>query len=332
MALYHSQTQSKEGDTNMNYRRLGRSGLKVSELSLGSWLTYGNSVEANNATEIIKQAYDVGINFFDSANVYAQGEGERIVGKALEQFPRESYILTTKVYWPMGEGVNDRGLSRKHVFEQLHASLKRLNKDYVDIYYCHRFDPEVPIDETLRTIEDFVRQGKVLYVGVSEWTAAQIAEALGVADKYLLDRIVVNQPMYHMLDRKIETEIIPFCEKQGISQVVYSPLAQGVLTGKYKKGKQLPKNSRATDNSANMWMGPYLTDDALDKVSRIEELAKELDVKLSQLALAWVLRHPSVASTIIGASRPEQVVENVKATDIDLTEDVISAINKILED
>lgn len=316
----------------MKYRNLGRSGLKVSELSLGSWLTYGNSVEAKNATDIIKQAYEMGINFFDSANVYAHGEGERIVGKALDQFPRESYVLTTKVYWPMGEGVNDCGLSRKHVFEQLHSSLKRLNKDYVDIYYCHRFDSNTPIEETLRTIDDFIRQGKVLYVGVSEWTAAQIAEALGVADKYLLDKIVVNQPMYHMLDRKIENEIIPFCEKKGISQIVYSPLAQGVLTGKYKKGKELPKNTRATDNSANMWMDPYLTDNALDKVNQLELVAKELGVKLSQLAIAWVLRHPSVASTIIGASKPEQVIENVRASEITLSNETINEINKILED
>lgn len=316
----------------MKYRNLGRSGLKISELSLGSWLTYGNSVETKNATNIIRQAYEVGINSFDSANVYAQGEGERIVGKALDQYPRESYILTSKVYWPMGDGVNDRGLSRKHVFEQLHASLKRLNKDYLDIYYCHRFDSETPIEETLRTIDDFVRQGKVLYVGVSEWTAAQIAEALGVADKYLLDKIVVNQPMYHMLDRKIENEIIPFCEKKGISQIVYSPLAQGVLTGKYKKGKELPKNTRATDDSANMWMDPYLTDNALDKVNQLELVAKELGVKLSQLAIAWVLRHPSVASTIIGASKPEQVIENVRASEITLSNETINEINKILED
>ncbi|MCZ0703102.1 voltage-dependent potassium channel beta subunit [Natronobacillus azotifigens] len=316
----------------MKYRNLGRSGLKISELSLGSWLTYGNSVEAKKATNIIKQAYEVGINSFDSANVYAQGEGERIVGKALEQYPRESYILTSKVYWPMGDGVNDRGLSRKHVFEQLHSSLKRLNKDYLDIYYCHRFDSETPIEETLRTIDDFVRQGKVLYVGVSEWTAAQIAEALGVADQYLLDKIVVNQPMYHMLDRKIEEEIIPFCENKGISQVVYSPLAQGVLTGKYKKGKGLPKNSRATDETANMWMNPYLTDDALEKVAKLELVAKELGVKLSQLAIAWILRHPSVASTIIGASKPEQVVENAQASEITLSNEIISEINKILKD
>nr|WP_272506062.1 aldo/keto reductase family protein [Natronobacillus azotifigens] len=299
---------------------------------MGSWLTYGNSVEAKKATNIIKQAYEVGINSFDSANVYAQGEGERIVGKALEQYPRESYILTSKVYWPMGDGVNDRGLSRKHVFEQLHSSLKRLNKDYLDIYYCHRFDSETPIEETLRTIDDFVRQGKVLYVGVSEWTAAQIAEALGVADQYLLDKIVVNQPMYHMLDRKIEEEIIPFCENKGISQVVYSPLAQGVLTGKYKKGKGLPKNSRATDETANMWMNPYLTDDALEKVAKLELVAKELGVKLSQLAIAWILRHPSVASTIIGASKPEQVVENAQASEITLSNEIISEINKILKD
>lgn len=315
----------------LNYRRLGRTGLKVSEISLGSWLTYGNAVEAKRATNIIEQAYELGINFFDSANVYAQGEGERIVGKALDQYPRDSYVLTTKVFWPMGDGINDRGLSRKHVFEQLHASLIRLNKDYIDIYYCHRFDHETPIDETLRTIDDFIRQGKVLYVGVSEWTASQICEALGVADKYLLDRIVVNQPMYHMFDQKIENEIIPISEKHGIGQVVFSPLAQGVLTGKYRKGIEHPQGSRATDKNSNMWMGPYLSDEVLGKVEKLDFVAKNIGVTLSQLALAWVLRHPSVASAIIGASRPEQVIENAKASEIVLTTEIIAEIDEILK-
>jgi voltage-dependent potassium channel beta subunit len=314
----------------MKYRKLGRTGLKVSEISLGSWLTYGNSTEKETAIKTIDKAYELGINSFDTANVYAKGEAEKIVGEALRRYPRESYVLATKVFWPMGDGPNDRGLSRKHVFEQLHASLKRLNLDYVDIYYCHRYDPETPIDETLRTIDDLVRQGKVLYVGVSEWTAQQIQEALGTADKYLLNRIVVNQPVYNMFNRYIEKEVIPVCEQNGISQIVFSPLAQGVLTGKYKRGEKLPEGSRAADPKSNQFMNDLLKDEVLIKVEQLQNVANELGIKLSQLALAWVLRKPNVASALIGASKPEQVEENVKAVDVDLPEEVIEKIEEIL--
>ncbi len=314
----------------MQYRKLGRTGLKVSEISLGSWLTYGNSVERAKAAETIDRAYESGINFFDTANVYAGGEAERLVGEALKKYPRESYVVATKVFWPIGDGPNDRGLSRKHVFEQAHASLKRLGLDYIDLYYCHRFDPETPIDETLRTIEDLVRQGKVLYVGVSEWTAAQMAEALHVADRYLLDRIVVNQPVYNMLNRYIEKEIIPMGEKNGISQVVFSPLAQGILTGKYKPGAGLPPGSRATDPKSNMHMQSVLQDEVLQKVAQLQSVASELGLSLSQLALAWILRSQNVASAIIGASKPEQVEENIKASGIKLPEEVLQAIEEIL--
>lgn len=314
----------------MNYRKLGRTGLKVSEISLGSWLTYGNSVAANSAEQIIDKAYELGINFFDTANVYERGKAEEVVGAALRKYPRESYVLATKVFWPMGDGVNDRGLSRKHVMEQANASLKRLGLDYVDIYYCHRYDPETPVDETLRTIDDLVRSGKVLYVGVSEWTAAQIQEALGVADRYLLDRIVVNQPQYHMFNRYIEKEIVPLSEKSGISQVVFSPLAQGVLTGKYKRGAAHPEGSRALDPTSNMWIGGYLTDSHLAKVEQLAGIAGELGISVSQLALAWVLRLPNVASAIVGASRPEQIVENAKASGIVLPQDVVEKIEGIL--
>lgn len=313
----------------MKYRKLGRTGLKVSEISLGSWLTYGASVDKATAEKTIDQAYELGINFFDTANVYALGEAEKIVGEALRKYPRESYVVATKVYWPMGEGPNDRGLSRKHVYEQANASLKRLGLDYVDIYYCHRYDPETPVDETLRTIDDLVRQGKVLYVGVSEWTAAQIQEALQTADRYLLDRIVVNQPIYNMLNRYIEKEVIPLSERNGISQVVFSPLAQGVLTGKYKRGQQPPEDSRAV--KVNSSVGKMLTDDVFDKVEKLGQIAGELGISLPQLALAWVLRQPNVASALIGASRPEQVVENVKAIDVTLSEDVLQRIEDILQ-
>ena len=232
----------------MKYRRLGKSGLKVSEISLGSWLTYGKTVEDDTAVKTIRRAYELGINSFDSANVYEQGQGEKVMAKALSVFPRESYVITTKAFWPMGDGPNDRGLSRKHVFEQLHASLKRMELDYVDIFYCHRYDPETPVEETLRTIDDMIRQGKVLYAGVSEWSAAQIEEAIAVADRYLLDRIVVNQPVYNMLNRYIEPEIIPVSEKYGIGQIVFSPLAQGLLTGKYR-GKILQEQGRPIQRS-----------------------------------------------------------------------------------
>ncbi|WP_419882171.1 aldo/keto reductase family protein [Peribacillus sp. B-H-3] len=315
----------------MKYRRLGRTGLKVSEISLGSWLTYGNSTEKNKAVSTIEAAYSLGINSFDTANVYARGEAEKIVGEALRRYPRESYVLATKVFGAMGDGPNDKGLSRKHIFEQLHGSLKRLQLDYVDIYYCHRFDTETPIDETLRALDDMVRQSKVLYVGVSEWTAQQIQAALGTADRYLLDRIVVNQPNYSMLHRNIEKEIIPVSSQSGISQIVFSPLAQGVLTGKYKRGGDLPDESRASDPKANMFMERLLSDEVLLKVEQLEKTAKELDISLSQLAIAWILRQPNVASALIGASRPEQVEENAKAVEAHLPDEILKKIDTILQ-
>lgn len=315
----------------MKYRRLGRSGLKVSEVSLGSWLTYGASTEREKAIKTIETAYDLGINSFDTANVYATGESEKVVGEALGQYRRDSYVLATKVFWPMGEGPNDRGLSRKHVFEQLNASLKRLNTDYVDIYYCHRYDPETPVDETLRTIDDLVRQGKILYAGVSEWTAQQIQEAIGTADKYLLDRIVVNQPNYNMFHRYIEDEVLPVSEQHGISQIVFSPLAQGVLTGKYSLSNRTPEGSRATDPKSNMYMNQFLTDEVLTKVEKLGGIAKELDISLSQLAIAWILRLPGIASTLVGATKPEQIIENAKGSDVTLSNDVLSQIEEILK-
>lgn len=312
----------------MEYRRLGRSGLKVSAISLGSWLTYGKTVDDDIATRTIHKAYELGINFFDSANVYERGQGEIVMSRALKEFPRESYVITTKAYWPVGDGPNDRGLSRKHVFEQVHNSLKRMELDYIDIFYCHRYDPETPVEETLRTIDDLIRQGKILYAGVSEWTAAQIEEAVGVADKYLLDRIIVNQPVYNMLNRYFEKEVIPVSEKYGIGQVVFSPLAQGVLTGKYLGG--IPEDSRAAKPEINHGIKGMLTEEVLNKVAQLNEVAKELGTTLPTLALAWVLRQPNVASALIGASRPEQVEENVKAVELSLSEEVLEKIENIL--
>ncbi|MDU4961890.1 MAG: aldo/keto reductase family protein [Sporomusaceae bacterium] len=315
----------------MKFRRVGSSGLSVSVLSLGSWLTYGNTTDSATAAAVIHAAYAAGVNSFDTANVYARGEAEKVVGKALAAYPRDSFVLATKAFWPMGDGVNDKGLSRKHVFEQLHASLRRLGTDYVDIFYCHRFDPQTPLYETLRTIDDLIRQGKILYAGVSEWTAAQITEALGLADKYLLDRIIVNQPAYNLFNRYIEEEVAPVCAKNGLSQIVFSPLAQGMLTGKYRQGQPVPAGSRAADPRTAPFVERYFSEANFNRLEKLAALARELGLPLSNLSLAWILSHPNVASAIVGASRPEQLEENMKAVDVRLSEDVLETIETILE-
>ena len=314
----------------MQYRKLGNSGLKVSEISLGSWLTYGGSVEAQTAETIVDKAYEQGINFFDTANGYRQGAAEEIVGRALGKYRRESYVLATKVFFPMGSGPNDKGLSRKHIMEQCHASLKRLGVDYIDLYQCHRYDTETPLEETLRALDDLVTQGKILYAGVSEWSAVQIADAAHLGKAMNLDRLVSNQPQYSMLYRRIEQDVVPVCEREGIGQVVFSPLAQGVLTGKYKPGAPLPAGSRATDSESNMWMDPLLRDDVLDKVQRLIPIAERNGLTLAALALAWVLRLDNVSSCIIGASRPEQLEQNVKAAGVTLSADDLNEIESIL--
>ncbi|UQZ86372.1 L-glyceraldehyde 3-phosphate reductase [Paenibacillus konkukensis] len=312
----------------MQYRKLGNSGLKVSEISLGSWLTYGGYVADDHAVRSIEQAYDLGVNFFDTANMYERGEAEKVMGKALSQYPRESYVLATKVFNKMGEGPNDRGLSRKHIMEQCDASLKRLGTDYIDIYYCHRYDKETPLEETLRALDDLVTRGKALYIGVSEWTPAQIVEAYALADKYLLDKIIVNQPVYNMFNRYIEKEIIPIGLEKGYGQVVFSPLAQGLLTGKYRLGRPIPADSRAASKN---WGEKQLSESNLTKVESISKIADELGIKVSQLAIAWILRQNNVASALVGASRPEQVVENCAASGITLSADVLQAIEEILQ-
>ncbi|MGO4497558.1 aldo/keto reductase family protein [Paenibacillus sp. 2RAB27] len=312
----------------MQYRKLGNSGLKVSEISLGSWLTYGGYVGEDPAVRSIEQAYDLGVNFFDTANVYERGEAEQVMGKVLSAYPRESYVLATKVFGKMGEGPNDRGLSRKHIREQAEASLRRLNADYIDIYYCHRFDTETPLEETLRALDDLVTQGKVLYIGVSEWTPAQIVEAYALADKLLLDKLIVNQPVYNMFNRYIEKDIIPLGETKGFGQVVFSPLAQGLLTGKYRAGQPIAADSRA---SSKNWDEKQLNEVSLHKVAQLSSIADELGIKVSQLAIAWILRQNNVSSALVGASRPEQVIENCNASGIHLTDDVLSSIETILQ-
>ena len=315
----------------VEYRRLGRSGVKVSEISLGSWLTYGGSVAEEQATACVHKAYESGINFFDTANVYMRGAAEEIVGRALRGFDRDSYFLATKVFFPMGEGPNDRGLSRKHITEQCHASLKRLGVDYVDLYQCHRYDANTPLEETLRTLDDLVRQGKVLYIGVSEWTADQISDALVIAKEMNLERIVSNQPRYNMIQRQIEVEVVPLSESEGVGQVVFSPLAQGILTGKYRPGEAPEQGTRAADSESNRFMRELMNEEVLSAVEALRSVASDADLSMSQLALAWVLRQENVSSAIIGASRPEQVEDNAGASGAKLSPDVISEIDRILD-
>ena len=307
----------------MQYRRLGRSGLKVSTISLGSWLTYGGSVGASQARECISQAYEAGVNLFDTSDAYHRGEAEKVLGDALKGLARSSYVLATKVFFPVGDGPNDRGLSRKHIMEEAHASLRRLQTDYIDLYQCHRYDPQTPLDETLRALDDLVTQGKVLYVGVSEWTADQMANSLEIAKQLNLDPIISNQPEYNMLARRIEKEVIPLGEREGIGQIVFSPLAQGVLTGKYRAGQALPQGSRAVDPQSNYFMGSILQEPVLQAVDQLRPIAEGLGLTVSQLALAWILRQPNVASAIIGATRPEQVAENLPASEVTLDDQTL---------
>nr|WP_263323285.1 aldo/keto reductase family protein [Neobacillus sp. Marseille-Q6967] len=316
----------------MKYRNLGKSGLKVSELGLGSWLTYGTAVEKESSKACIHKAYELGINFFDTANAYNKGAAEIVLGEALKEYPRSSYVLATKVYFGMGKGPNDRGLSRKHIIEQCDASLKRLGVDYIDLYQCHRYDTETPVEETLWALDDLISQGKILYAGVSEWSAAQITDAVHIAKERNFRPLISNQPIYNMLVRYIEKEVLPICEKEGIGQVVFSPLAQGILTGKYKPGQPVPESSRAANDRTNSIISSYLNDNVLTSVQKLDNIAQNLGVKLSQLALAWVLKQPGVSSAIIGASRPEQVEENVKALDLEVSASVMDEINIVLEE
>ena len=314
----------------MEYRALGRSGLKISEIAYGNWITHGSQVEEDAARACVQAALDCGITTFDTADVYAGTRAEQVLGRALHGVRRESIEIFTKVYWPTGPGPNDRGLSRKHIMESAHASLRRLQTDYLDLYQAHRYDHETPLEETLRAFDDLVRQGKVLYIGVSEWRAEEIAEAVKTAGELGLDRVVSNQPQYNMLWRVIESEVIPLCQEAGIGQIVWSPIAQGVLTGKYLPGDQRPAGSRATEPGAAGDMEDYLTDRILDRVARLRPVAAEAGLSLAQLAVAWVLQNPAVSAAIIGASRPEQVRENVRASGVRLDPALLRQIDDIL--
>ena len=317
----------------MDYRHLGSSGLKISEITYGNWLTHGSQIENDQAKACVRAALDAGISTFDTADVYANTEAETVLGEALSGERRDSLEVFTKVYWPVGPGgKNDVGLSRKHILRSIDGSLERLQTDYVDVYQAHRYDYETPLEETMQAFADVVRAGKALYVGVSEWTADQIraghalAEDLGV-------QLVSNQPQYSMLWRVIESDVVPTCEELGVSQVVFSPIAQGVLTGKYEPGAQPPEGSRARDEKGGADMVKrYLRDDVLEAVQRLKPVAEDAGLSLAQLAVAWVLQNQNVASAIIGASRPEQVTENVKAAGVRLDDDAIKAIDTALGD
>ncbi|MEU6409546.1 aldo/keto reductase family protein [Microbispora sp. NPDC046933] len=314
----------------MEYRHLGRSGLMVSEISYGNWITHGSQVEEDAAVECVRAALDEGVTTFDTADVYAGTRAEAVLGRALKGVRRESLEIFTKVYWPTGEGKNDRGLSRKHITESINGSLRRLQTDYVDLYQAHRFDVETPLEETLRAFDDLVRQGKVLYVGVSEWSADQIARALKIADEMGFDRLVSNQPQYSMLWRVIEAEVVPLCEKEGLGQIVWSPIAQGVLTGKYLPGQPPPAGSRATDPAGSGFIGRLMDDDLLRRVQDLKPIAADLGLSMAQLAVAWVLQNPNVSSAIIGATKPEQVRDNVKASGVKLDAEVLKKIDDVL--
>ena len=317
----------------MEYRHLGSSGLKVSEITYGNWLTHGSQIENEQAKACVRAALDAGISTFDTADVYANTQAETVLGEALSGERRDSLEVFTKVYWPVGPGgKNDVGLSRKHILRSIDGSLERLRTDYVDLYQAHRYDYATPLEETMQAFADVVRAGKALYVGVSEWTADQIRAGHALAVD-LGVQLVSNQPQYSMLWRVIESDVVPACEELGVCQVVFSPIAQGVLTGKYQPGAQPPEGSRARDEKGGADMVKrYLRDDVLEAVQRLKPVADDAGLSLAQLAVAWVLQNQNVASAIIGASRPEQVTENVKAAGVQLDDDALNAIDTALGD
>ncbi|UCE23395.1 MAG: aldo/keto reductase family protein [Candidatus Zixiibacteriota bacterium] len=310
----------------MNYRRIGKSGLKVSEIAIGGWLTYGGPVSARETAPIMKAAVDLGINFIDLADIYTKGKAEEVVGKAIKDFKRSDLVISSKVFWPMSENINDRGLSRKHIMESIDNSLSRIGTDYLDIYFCHRFDPETEIEEVVRAMDDLVHRGKILYWGTSVWTAAQIERAAGIARDLRAYPPAVEQPRYNMIDRHIELDIMPSCAKNGMGLTVWSPLAQGLLTGKYNDG--IPEDSRGGSTD---WLKNDLTDENLKKVRKLSEIAKSLELSMPQLALAWILRRPEISCAITGATSVDQVEKNVMASQVKLDDDTLREIENILD-
>jgi aryl-alcohol dehydrogenase-like predicted oxidoreductase len=317
----------------MQHRFLGRSGLKVSAVSYGNWITHGSQVEDDAATACVHAALDLGVTTFDTADVYAGTKAEVVLGNALAGQRREGLEIATKVFWPTGPGVNDRGLSRKHIMESIEGSLRRLQTDHVDLYQAHRFDHETPLEETMVAFADVVRSGKAHYIGVSEWTADEIRRGAALARELRIP-FVSNQPQYSMLWRVIERDVVPACEDEGLSQIVWSPMAQGILTGKYLPGQPPPEGSRATDEASGKdFISAFLSDDdLLERVQRLKPLAAEAGIEMSQMAVAWVLRNPNVASAIVGASRPEQLDATVAAAEITLDDDLVAAIDEVLGD
>jgi aryl-alcohol dehydrogenase-like predicted oxidoreductase len=315
----------------MEYRKLGKWGLKVSEISLGSWMTDVGKYEAIDVAKAsVRKAYELGVNFFDCADAYSGGQAEVFLGNVLKEYSRNSFILSSKVYFKVGPGVNDGGLSRKHIFEQIDKSLKNMQVDYLDMYFCHRYDQDTPLEETLQALSDLITQGKILYYGVSEWSPLQISEAIGLSKSMGLRPMSVLQPQYNMMDRYIEDEIVGLCEKHGMGIVPFSPLSQGLLTGKYRKDQPIPEGSRAT-YQGDKQINKLLTDENLEKVEKLIIVAENLNINLTKLALAWTLRIPQITSLITGATRLEQVENNVAASGLHLPEDAIAEIEKILD-
>lgn len=314
----------------MHYRRLGRSGLKVSEISLGAWITFGGQLGEEAAADLIHAAYDHGINFFDNADIYAAGTAEELMGRAIRKLPREALVISSKVFWPTMPGPNGRGLSRKHIVESINASLRRLDTDYLDLYFCHRYDPDTPVDEVVWIMNDLIRQGKILYWGTSEWEAAQVTNAIGVARQLNLIGPTMEQPQYNLFHRRrVEIELSPVCREFGVGLTTFSPLHYGILSGKYNEG--IPVGSRASlDDMA--WIRDNLTSERLAVTRQLTGLAQELDMTTAQLAIAWILRRKEVASVITGATRVEQLDENVSASDyVDrLTDDVLEHVEQIV--
>jgi 1-deoxyxylulose-5-phosphate synthase len=309
----------------MNRRKLGTSDLEVSEVSLGSWLTYSGGVEREQSQACVKAAFEAGINFFDTANAYGRGAAETLLGEVLTEYERSSYVLATKVHFPMSD--TDRGLSAVQIHKQIDASLRRLQTDYVDLYQCHRYDEQTPLEETMGALTEVVKAGKVRHIGFSEWPVRRISESLGLPG---VERWVSSQPQYSMIWRAPEAEVIPLCEREGISQIVWSPLAQGVLTGKYAPGSPPPKDSRAASESMGAFMDRLLEDRVLEAVQRLAPVAEDAGLTMVQLALAWVLRKPNVSSAIVGASRPEQVHANASASGVTLSDDTLAAVDEAL--